>query len=101
VQILSEAADELARLVDTTRRLLDFGPEENVPVSYSGGVFSVRSIVDGFEAALEDLHDGYELRKPLYSPVIGAAIYAARLAGEPLDTETLHQLQATKQASST
>jgi N-acetylglucosamine kinase-like BadF-type ATPase len=100
-QILSEAADELARLVDTTRRLLDFGPEENVPVSYSGGVFSVRSIVDGFEAALEDLHDGYELRKPLYSPVIGAAIYAARLAGEPLDTETLHQLQATKQASST
>ena len=27
----------------------DFGPDEKVPVSYSGGVFSVRSIVDGFE----------------------------------------------------
>ena len=40
--------DELARLVDTTRRILDFGPDEKVPVSYSGGVFSVRSIVDGF-----------------------------------------------------
>jgi N-acetylglucosamine kinase-like BadF-type ATPase len=93
-QILSEAADELANLVDTTRRILDFGPEENVPVSYSGGIFSVRSIVDGFEAALEDLHDRYELRKPLYSPVIGAAIYAARLAGEPLDTETLRHLEA-------
>jgi N-acetylglucosamine kinase-like BadF-type ATPase len=98
-QILSEAADELARLVDTTRRILDFGPE-NVPVSYSGGVFSVRSIVDGFGAALEDLHDGYELRKPLYSPVIGAAIYAARLAGEPLDTEALGRLEATMQESS-
>jgi N-acetylglucosamine kinase-like BadF-type ATPase len=98
-QILSEAADELARLVDTTRRILDFGPEK-VPVSYSGGVFSVRSIVDGFGAALEDLHDGYELRKPLYSPVIGAAIYAARLAGEPLDTEALGRLEATMQESS-
>jgi hypothetical protein len=93
-QILSEAADELAKLVDTTRRILDFGREEKVPVSYSGGIFSVRSIVDGFEGALEDLHDGYELRKPLYSPVIGAAIYAARLAGEPLGTETLRHLEA-------
>ena len=100
-QILSEAADELARLVDTTRRILDFGPDEKVPVSYSGGVFSVRSIVDGFGAALEDLHDGYELRKPLYSPVIGAAIYAARLAGEPLDSEALNRLEATRQESST
>ena len=100
-QILSEAAYELARLVDTTRRILDFGPMERVPVSYSGGVFSERSIVEGFEAALEDLYDGYELRKPLYTPVIGAAIYAARLAGEPLDAETLRQPEATKRAPST
>jgi N-acetylglucosamine kinase-like BadF-type ATPase len=100
-RILSEAADELARLVDTTRLILDFGPEEKVPVSYSGGVFSVRSIVEGFGSALEDLHDGYELRKPLYSPVIGAAIYAARLADEPLDTETLGRLEATMQESGT
>ena len=98
-RILSEAADELARLVDTTRRTLNFGPEEKVPVSYSGGVFSVRSIVEGFGSALEDLHDGYELRKPLYSPVMGAAIYAARLAGESLDTETLGRLEATMQES--
>jgi N-acetylglucosamine kinase-like BadF-type ATPase len=100
-RILSEAADELARLVDTTRRILDFGPEEKVPVSYSGGIFNVPSIVDGFEAALENLHDGYELRKPLYSPVIGAAIYAAKLAGEPLGAEPLGQLEATQQESST
>jgi N-acetylglucosamine kinase-like BadF-type ATPase len=100
-RILSEAADELARLVDTTRRILDFGPGEKVPVSYSGGVFRVRSIVEGFGSALESFHDGYDLRKPLYSPVIGAAIYAARLAGEPLDTETLGRLEATMQESGT
>jgi N-acetylglucosamine kinase-like BadF-type ATPase len=98
-RILSEAADELARLVDTTRRILDFGPGEKVPVSYSGGVFRVRSIVEGFGSALEDLHDGYDLRKPLYSPVIGAAIYAARLAGEPLATKTLGLLEATMKES--
>jgi hypothetical protein len=37
----------------------------------------------------------------LYSPVIGAAIYAAKLAGEQLDAETLRQLQATQQESGT
>jgi N-acetylglucosamine kinase-like BadF-type ATPase len=100
-QILSEAAGELAGLVDTSRRLLDFGPREKVPVSYSGGVFNALSIVEGFEAALGDLHDGYEMREPLYSPVIGAAIYAAKLAGEPLDSEKLGRLEATQQESST
>ena len=100
-EILSEAADELANLVDATRRILDFGAEEKVPVSYSGGVFNVRSIVDGFEAALEEHYDGYELREPLYTPVIGAAIYAAKLAGEPLGAETLGRLQATLHESST
>jgi N-acetylglucosamine kinase-like BadF-type ATPase len=88
-RILSEAADELAGLVDTTRRRLDFGPDQEVPVSYSGGVFNARPVVEGFEAALKHLHDGYELREPLYSPVVGAAIYAAKLAGEPLDIETI------------
>jgi N-acetylglucosamine kinase-like BadF-type ATPase len=88
-RILSEAADELAELVDTTRRLLGFGPDEKIPVSYSGGVFNAPLVVHGFEAALENLHDGYELREPLYSPVVGAAIYAAKLAGEPLDVEVI------------
>ena len=96
-QILSEAADELAKLVDTTRRLLDFGPDETVPVSYSGGVFNVRSVVEGFEAALEDLHDGYELREPMHSPVVRAAIYAAKLVGEPWGAEKLGRLEASQQ----
>ena len=31
---------------------------KKVPVSYSGGVFNVRSVVEGFEAALEHLMMG-------------------------------------------
>ena len=95
-RILSEAAGELADLVDTTRRLLGFGPDEVIPVSYSGGVFNARLVVEGFEAALARLHGGYDLRKPLYSPVLGAAIYAAKLAGEPLEVETIGRSEAAR-----
>jgi N-acetylglucosamine kinase-like BadF-type ATPase len=95
-RILSEAADELAGLVDTTRWRLDFGPDQDVPVSYSGGVFNAPPVVEGFEAALKNLYDGYELREPLYSPVVGAAIYAAKLAGEPLDVETIDRSGAAR-----
>jgi N-acetylglucosamine kinase-like BadF-type ATPase len=98
-QILSEAADELAELVDSTRRQLDFGPDEMIPVSYSGGVFNIPSVVEGFEAALGDLHDSYDLREPMHSPVVGAAIYAAKLAGDPLDAETLGRLETAQQES--
>jgi N-acetylglucosamine kinase-like BadF-type ATPase len=98
-QILSEAANELAELVDSTRRQLDFGPDERISVSYSGGVFNIPSVVEGFEAALENLHDSYELREPLHSPVVGAAIYAAKLAGNPLDAEILGRPETTQQGS--
>jgi N-acetylglucosamine kinase-like BadF-type ATPase len=97
--ILSVASRELAELVDTTRRTLDFGPEERVPVSYSGGMFNVPSIVSGFRAALREVYDRYELREPLYSPAIGAALYAAKLAGEPLEGEALGRLKASRQES--
>lgn len=95
--ILSFASRELAELVDTTRRTLDFGPEEGVPVSYSGGMFNVPSIVSGFRATLREFYDRYELREPMYSPAIGAALYAAKLAGEPLDGEALGRPKASRQ----
>ena len=38
---------------------------------------------------------GYELRRPLYEPVVGAALYAAKLAGTPLDQAALDRLRST------
>jgi len=35
-----------------------------------------------------------ELRQPRYSPVIGAALYAARLSGSPLGQAALERLTA-------
>ncbi|MEU4191775.1 BadF/BadG/BcrA/BcrD ATPase family protein [Kribbella sp. NPDC026611] len=77
--IVDAAATELVRLVETTRTRLRF--TGTVPVSYSGGVLTAPEILQAFTARLAD---SYELREPQYSPVVGAALYAAALAGEPL-----------------
>ncbi len=95
-RILAEAAGELADMVDVTRRRLAFGPGERVPVSYSGGVFTAEPVLEGFGAALAARYDGYELREPLYPPDVGAALYAAKLAGDPLDDGALRALNAAR-----
>lgn len=96
-QILTEAAGELAGMVDVTRRRLSFGAEETVPVSFSGGMFTAAPVLNGFKVALGILHGGYELREPLYPPFIGATLYAAKLAGEPLDHAALRRLRSDRQ----
>jgi len=98
-QILTEAAKELADIVDVTRRRLSFEAGETVPVSYSGGIFSAESILRVFDSALTALYGGYELRKPLYPPVVGAALYAAKLAGKPMDAGALRQLYSARHES--
>ncbi|MFJ5841584.1 N-acetylglucosamine kinase [Streptomyces shenzhenensis] len=92
--ILTEAGRELALLVDSARRRLGFSPDETVLVSYSGGVFRSAGVLDAFTAALRSSAAGYELRQPLFEPVVGAAIYAAKLAGTPLSTEALAALRS-------
>ena len=68
-----------------------------MPVSYSGGTFNADPVRSGFRTALETLYSGYEFREPLYSPVVGAALYAAKLAEKPLDNDALRQLQSTQE----
>jgi N-acetylglucosamine kinase-like BadF-type ATPase len=92
-RILADAAVELAGLVDTTRANLGFAAGEPVPVSYSGGVFSVPRVRDGFAAALRGHSPAYDVRAPLLSPVLGAALYAARLAGSPLSAAAVERLR--------
>lgn len=82
--ILDRAAGELALQVDTIRRGLEFPVGERVLVSWSGGTFNAAPVVDAFVRELAVLYDGYEPRQPLYEPDLGAALYAARLAGTPV-----------------
>ncbi|GGN64085.1 N-acetylglucosamine kinase [Streptomyces kronopolitis] len=92
--LLTEAGGELALLVDSARRRLGFSRDETTPVSYSGGVFRSALVRDAFTAALGNGAAAYELRHPLFEPVVGAALYAAKLAGTPLGTEALAALRA-------
>jgi N-acetylglucosamine kinase-like BadF-type ATPase len=99
--ILAEAGRELALLVDSARRRLGFALDETVLVSYSGGVFRSARVLDAFTAALGSGAAGYELRQPLFEPVVGAAIYAAKLAGTPLGTEALAALRSGSDSATT
>lgn len=84
-RIFVEAGHELAEIVDAIRRRLEYGSEEQVNLSYSGGVFqSGELILEPFRQRLFDLSPTYRIILPRHSPAIGAAIYAARLAGTPL-----------------
>lgn len=88
--IIRSAAHELVALVDTTRRSLSFSEDEVVPVSYSGGMFkSGRLFLQAFQNALADLEGSYSLRLPLFPPALGAALYAAKLHGSPIDIASL------------
>ena len=84
-QILEDAAAELALIVDATRRRLAFEPSERVPVSYSGGVFQEPIVVEAMGRELAASKTDYALRPPLYRPVVGGALYAARLAGTTIE----------------
>jgi N-acetylglucosamine kinase-like BadF-type ATPase len=89
--ILREAGEELARLVAAVAEQIGFPAGDRIPVSYSGGVFRAGAhVLDPFERALPEACD---LRAPLLAPELGAALYAAKLDGHPLDEDALAQLR--------
>lgn len=83
--IFRQAGRELAGIADALRRALGFAAGESVPVSYSGGAFSAGALLlDPFADALREACATFALTAPLHEPHYGAALYAARLAGEPV-----------------
>lgn len=93
--ILVDAGVELARLVAAVARRLGFKSGERVCVSYSGGVFNVEAVQASFRESTARLGDSYQVRTPLLDPVTGAAAYAAKCAGLPLDSAAMLRLAAT------
>jgi N-acetylglucosamine kinase-like BadF-type ATPase len=92
-EIVDDAARELVALVEAARRRLEFPAGAQVLVSYSGGVFNAALLRQAFERELAATQGGYRLLRPAYSPVVGAALYAARRAGSPLDIDALERLR--------
>jgi N-acetylglucosamine kinase-like BadF-type ATPase len=93
VHIFERAAQELAAIIVAVRQALEFGRDEPVPLSYSGGLFNAGPpILDPLKRELKHRSGDYRLQPPMFTPSIGAAIYAARLAGQPLSDAALRLL---------
>jgi len=92
--IFTRGAKELLDCVIATRRALDPPATAVLPVSHSGGVFNnVPAMVDAFRAGLAAAPYPFEYMKPRFPPAVGAALYAARLAGRPLPSAAVKRLQ--------
>jgi N-acetylglucosamine kinase-like BadF-type ATPase len=93
--IIEAAAAELADMVDAVRTALDVAPGAELPVSYTGGLFGPGGpLREPFARALAARPLAYRLAPPRLAPALGAALYAARSAGTPLDAAALDRLAA-------
>ncbi len=91
ISIFSNAGYELAQIIDATRRKLAFPSTMRIKYSYSGGVFKAGDLIlNPIKNALES---EYEIVKPRFSPMVGAALYAAKLSGQPFDEKTLSSIE--------
>lgn len=89
LEIFRAAAHELAMLVASVRRQLGFPATQPVAVSYSGGMFNSALLVGSLARELDADGADYVFEKPLFSPAVGAALYAARLRGLRIDVEKM------------
>jgi N-acetylglucosamine kinase-like BadF-type ATPase len=77
--ILNEAAQQLAILAGAVRGQL-FQPGEAARVSYVGGVFRSRILLERFRMLLE-IEEGNQVSPPDYGPAAGALLEAYQAAG--------------------
>ncbi|GAA0572738.1 N-acetylglucosamine kinase [Rhizomicrobium electricum] len=93
LKIFDRAAEELADIIDTIRVQLGYVGADEVRLSYSGGVFrSGEILLQPLRRHLASRFPRYALVAPQFAPGIGAALYAARLAGNPLGATALARL---------
>jgi N-acetylglucosamine kinase-like BadF-type ATPase len=78
-EILKGAAQALATIAGVVRGRL-FEQRETAFVSYTGGVFRSRAVLERFRMLVE-LEDGNQVQAPRYGPAAGALIEAYRAAG--------------------
>lgn len=93
--LFTEAADELAQIIDAVHRQLLVPAQVRFSVSYSGGLFQQRDLLLArLQSSLANRGPRYRLAPPRLPPVAGAALYAAKLSGAPLGAPAISQLAA-------
>ena len=93
--IFETGARELAAVIQATRMQLGVPATTAVPVSYSGGMFSETVLLlEPMKRALAGGGNRYAFTAPRLPPGAGAALYAARSCGQPLDAAAVTLLEA-------
>ena len=92
--LFTQAASELADIVDAVHDRLQVPAHVDLPVSYSGGLFQLRPLLLApFESALLARGRRYRLAAARLPPDAGAAVYASKLAGAPLAGRSIAALE--------
>lgn len=91
--LFGQAGAELAAMAAAVARNLQVAADQEVLVSYSGGVFGTGELLLGpMRSALKQQLPQARLTTPRFQPDLGAALYAAHLSGRPLEPAALAQL---------
>ena len=94
LDIFDQAAQELALMINSTRLQLGYQENEQVNVSYSGGVFNSKALIlSPLNKHLSAISTSFKLIEPKYQPVIGSALYAAKLDGYQYSLDCLNTLE--------
>ena len=72
-----------------------YADEEVAPVSYSGGAFAAGNFFQSaFATAVGERAGIYRITAPILSPLAGASLLAAKLAGTPLTSAAISRLKS-------
>src|SRR5688572_14451928 len=92
--IFVRGAGELVACVVAVHRSLGAPADAALPVSHSGGVFdNAPAMVGAFRDGLAAAPVRLRYVAPRFSPAVGAALHAARLAGSPLTAAAIENLR--------
>jgi N-acetylglucosamine kinase-like BadF-type ATPase len=95
LSLFAAAAGELAAIVAAVHDQLQVRAGTVVPLSYSGGMFSGGDLLLApFRSTLGRNGRAYRLVAPRLPPEVGAALYAARLSGVALDSQSIAALES-------
>ncbi len=92
--VFLEAAYEFDLIIASLHKKLNFNEQEEILVSYSGGVFKAGSLIlEPLEQLLRSRDDKIKLVKPILEPVSGAALYALKLTDLNFSQQIIQNLQ--------